>query len=130
MKATTSILMTALCLIAVTAYADNASSSNILGNYKCQRIEGSNTNSYPVSITKTGDTYTIEWTDSAGNPLMYGTGVIHPNLPNVLSSSFWNISNTDMLGIEIFNIKSDGSLQADWVTQSGKTSGSETCTKG
>lgn len=129
MKATiTGILMTALSLIAMTAYADTA--PNIVGNYKCQRVEGSNTNNYPISITKTGDTYTIEWDDSSGNPVMYGTGIMHPNMPNVLSSSFWNLSNADMLGVEIFGIKGDGSLQADWVTQSGKTSGTETCTKG
>lgn len=134
-------LISALSLFAITAYADNAaptptpaptttSTPNLVGNYKCTRTDASNNNtSYPLSITKTGDTYTLEWDSSNGDPQMYGTGIVHPNMTNVLASSFWDLKNSDISGVEIFSIKPDGSLSANWTLQSSKDVGSETCTK-
>jgi|SRR5579885_50719 hypothetical protein len=131
MKTTTNIfLIIALSLLTLTAYADTTVNTNVTGNYTCQRTDSSNnTSSLPLSVIKTGDTYTLEWDDSDGNPSMYGTGVIHPGMANVLSSSYWSLTSSDISGLEIFTIKPDGSLQADWISQSGKDSGSETCKK-
>lgn len=126
MKATlvTKFLMAGLSLIAMSVYADTPSStSSLAGNYKCQRAG----TSYTLTISSTGDTYTLEWDDSTGNPVMYGTGVVDAK-SSVLSSSYWNIANTDS-GIESWAIKSDGSLQSNWLSQSGKDNGTETCTK-
>jgi len=152
-------LVTALSLSALAAHADNTSNSpntntptantpaantgnpsttnttagttaSIVGNYSCKRVDASNTtNTYPLAITKTGDTYTFEWDDSTGNPTLYGTGVMHPSMANVVSTAFWDPKNTDTVGVEVFEIKPDGSLQSNWVLQNSDQLGSETCTK-
>ncbi|KTC89629.1 hypothetical protein OQJ18_08395 [Fluoribacter dumoffii] len=142
-------LVTALSLSTLSAYADNPSSSttntsttstetssttsgtsSVLGNYQCQRADASNnTASYPMSITKTGDTYTLEWDSSAGDPVLYGTGVMHPNATNVIAASFWDPRKPDTIGIQMIEVKSDGSLQSNWVLQSDNQIGTETCTK-
>ena len=120
--------ITVLSLSIVTSYADTAPS--IAGDYQCQRTDASNeTTTYPLSITKTNDTYTFEWADNSGNPVFYGTGVSHSNLPNVIASSFWDPKNPDTQGIEMIEVKPDGSLQASWVLQSNNQIGSEDCTK-
>lgn len=152
-------LVTALSLSTITAYADNTSTSNsntstsntgsttsnagtassssnnstssVLGNYQCQRTDAANnTVSYPMGITKTGDTFTLEWDTSAGDPVLYGTGVMHPNLTNVISASFWDPRKPDTIGIQMIEVKPDGSLQSNWVLQSDNTLGTETCTRG
>ncbi|MBN9227028.1 MULTISPECIES: hypothetical protein [Legionella] len=110
---------------------NNNSTTSVLGNYQCQRTDAANnTASYPMSLTKTGDTYTLEWDNSAGDPVLYGTGVMHPNLTNVISSSFWDPRKPDTIGIQMIEIKPDGSLQSNWVLQSDSQLGTETCTKG
>jgi hypothetical protein len=131
MKVITTLILSAICLITASVYAETTTSpdNSVVGNYKCKRTDATSyTVNYPLSITKTGDTYTLEWSDSDGNPVMYGTGVINPNMTNVLTSSYWNIANTDT-GVESFAINTDGSLKANWLAQSGKNSGTETCTK-
>ncbi|MBI2785502.1 MAG: hypothetical protein HYX60_04005 [Legionella longbeachae] len=110
----------------------NSTSAPVLtGNYQCQRTDSANVMvPYDLTVTKTGDTYTFEWDDKNGNPAIYGTGVIHPNLNNVLASSFWDPTKPETVGIEMFEIKPDGTLQSNWVLQSQNQLGSETCTKG
>lgn len=142
-------LVTALSLPTLTAYADNTSTNNtstpasntgtsasssnapsFAGDYQCQRVNSSNaTSSYPLSVSKTGDTFTLQWENSNGDPVLYGTGVMHPNMTNVVAASFWDPSKPDTIGIEMIEIKPDGSLQSNWVLQTDNQMGSETCTK-
>lgn len=144
-------LLSALSLLAIPAFADvpaaadagstatgtgttlssaTASTPSVVGNYTCQRVDPANASTtYPLVITQTNQTYTLEWDDANGTPVMYGTGIIHPGMTNVLSTSFWNPQDTATNGVEIFEIKPDGSLQGNWTLQSGKGIGSETCTK-
>ncbi|CAM2962476.1 Uncharacterised protein [Legionella steigerwaltii] len=110
---------------------NNNSTSSILGNYQCQRTDASNnTVSYPMTITKTGDTFTFEWDSGTGDPVLYGTGVMHPNLTNVISASFWDPRKPDTIGIQMIQVKPDGSLQSNWVSQADNQLGTETCTRG
>ncbi|HHT0594309.1 TPA: hypothetical protein ACTXXA_002710 [Legionella anisa] len=150
-------LVAALSLPILTAYADNASTpgktdtsptntdtapsdtststgktgaSAFLGDYQCQRVDGSNnTNSYPLTVSKSGDTYTLQWENSNGDPVLYGTGVMHPNMTNVVATSFWDPRKPDTIGIQMIEIKPDGSLQSNWVVQTDNQVGSETCTR-
>lgn len=138
-------LITALSLSTLAAYADNANDSAtkmstsstisntapvVTGTYQCQRMDSSNkTMNYALTVTKSHDTYTFEWDDSTGNPALYGTGVIHPNMPNVISTSFWDPAKPETIGIEMFQAQPDGSLQASWVLQTENQLGSETCAK-
>ncbi len=108
----------------------NTGTSSFLGDYQCQRIDSSNnTASYPLTVAKTGDIYTLEWDNSNGDPVLYGTGVMHPNMTHVVASSFWDPRKPDVIGIQMIEIKPDGSLQSNWVLQSDNQVGSETCTK-
>lgn len=112
------------------AFADNNTAA-IVGDYKCQRTNSANNmTSYPLNIKQTGQTYTLEWSDTNGSPVMYGTAVMHPNSKMVLPTTFWDLANTESNGLEIFSIKDDGSLQGNWLLQSTKDHGTEVCTKG
>ncbi|WP_115709575.1 hypothetical protein [Legionella sainthelensi] len=145
-------LVTALSLSTMTTYADttstptntststtstspssntnNAATPSAQGDYQCQRADASNnTSASTLSITKGKDTYTFEWDDSNGDPILYGTGVMVGSLPNAISVSFWDPKKPDALGVEVFELKSDGSLQGNWTLQSDNKLGSETCTK-
>lgn len=132
MKATNKIvyLLLVLSLVTMTAYADNTGTKTLVGNYQCQRTDANNSvNSYTLAITDNGSTYTLEWDNANGYPVLYGTGVIHPDMKNLLSVSFSDPKNADTYGIELFAIKPDGSLQSNWALQSANQVGSETCTK-
>ncbi|KTD60302.1 hypothetical protein Lsan_2080 [Legionella santicrucis] len=145
-------LVTALSLSTITAYADttntpantntstnggssttntsNTATPNAEGDYQCQRADSANnTSASTLSVTKGNDTYTFEWDDSNGDPILYGTGVMVGSLPNAISVSFWDPKKPDALGIEVFELKSDGSLQGNWTLQSDNKLGSESCTK-
>lgn len=123
-------LISAVSLLSLTAYADSTSTPSLAGNYQCQRTDASgNANTYPLTITVSGKVYSFEWDNTNGYPVLYGTGLMHPNKSNVISLSFSDPKNADNFGAEIIEIKSDGSLQANWVVQSANQIGSETCTK-
>ena len=107
-----------------------AGASTFLGDYQCQRVDSANnTAAYPLTVSKTGDTYTLEWDNSNGDPVLYGTAVMHPNQTNVVASSFWDPRKPDVIGIQMIEVKPDGSLQSNWVLQSDNQLGTETCTK-
>lgn len=127
MKINSKILaITMLSLFSLNCHAE----PNIVGNYTCNRVSANGqTNNHTLNISKTDETYTFQWDDSNGNPTMYGTGLIQSKLPNVIATTFWNISNDENTGVEIFAIKSDDSLQGDWLLQSTKDNGSETCSR-
>lgn len=142
MKATISriCLVTATSLFAMASYAETAttpaapastgSAPSIAGNYQCQRVDASNaTTSYPLSIKSNGDTYTLEWDNSAGFPALYGVGIMHSSMNNVLGAKFFDPKDANAFGVEIFEVKPDGSLTANWALQSTNQVGSETCTK-
>ncbi|PWY56381.1 hypothetical protein DGG96_02830 [Legionella qingyii] len=134
MKALVDISLTAiLYFIITTAYADNmtaSTSQSIEGNYKCQ-WNGSllDNKSFSLTISKTGDTYNSEWDDNTGNPVLYGTGLMGSNINNFMSTSFWGAVDNTISGILSITLKQDGSLQGNWISQSGKDTGTTTCTK-
>lgn len=136
-------LITALSLLSFAAYADDTSSSSasapaassssssgFVGNYQCQRIDASNTTTpLSLAITDAGKTYTLEYDNASGYPVLYGTGVMHPSKTNVLSVSFTDPKDTNDYGIELFEMNSDGSLSSTWAVQSASQVGTDTCTK-
>lgn len=108
----------------------NNSTTSFLGDYQCQRMDASNNNvTNSLNVSKTGDTYTLQWENSNGDPILYGTGVMHPNMTNVVASSFWDPRKPDNIGVQMIEIKPDGSLQSNWIVQSDNQVGSETCTR-
>ncbi|CAM2951753.1 Uncharacterised protein [Legionella steigerwaltii] len=123
-----------LYFITPTIYADNPTAStspSLAGNYKCQwngTLLGNK--NFSLTISQTGDTYNSEWDDSTGNPVLYGTGLMSPNVNNFMSSSFWGVADNTIIGVLSITIKPDGSLQGNWISQSGKDTGTTTCTKG
>jgi hypothetical protein len=130
-------LIMALSLSAVSVDAqelnslkDNANTRNALGTYKCLRTDpANNTKSYSLIVRKVGATYAFEWSDSKGDSALYGTGVISPNVPYFIASSFWDPYKPELVGVEVFEIKPDGTLQGNWVLQAENEIGSETCIK-
>jgi hypothetical protein len=121
----------ALFLLSNIAYADSTSTSTLLGNYQCQRVDPSNnTNAYTLVISDNGGaSYSFEWDNAAGFPVLYGVGIMHPSMNNIVNVSFTDPKDANNFGVELFEIKSDGSLQSNWVVQSTNQLGSETCTK-
>ena len=128
--ALTGIPLTAILYFITTIACAGSSSPPLVGDYKCQ-WNGSllNNTNYSLTISKTGDTYSSEWDDSTGNPVMYGTGLTSSNINNFITTSFWNITDNTIAGVLSTTIKPDGSLQGSWLSQSGKDSGTLTCTK-
>lgn len=116
-------------LLTMTAYAD----TNIVGSYQCKGFDPfhSKTANYsnPVNITKNGDTYSFQWLHANGYPYIYGTGIMHKDIPNVITVVFWDPTQEDYIGIESYDIKSDGTLQGAWTLKSENKTGTETCTK-
>jgi|GEM_PF-2292061 hypothetical protein len=137
--------VTVASLFAMAAYAQNTSAPStstpststpststpsIVGSYQCQRIDSSNTTtSYPLAIKSNGSIYTLEWENSAGFPALYGVGLMHPSMNNVLGAKFFDPKDSSIFGVEVFNLKPDGSLSANWAVQSTNQVGSETCTR-
>lgn len=121
------ISITVLSMSFLTAYA--VDTTPLGENYECQRTDSSgNTVSYPVTVAKTKATYTFQW-QTGDTPVIYGTGVINPKVNNAISVIFWDPKNSDAsYGVVLFSIKSDGSLNGEWIMRSGEE-GSETCTK-
>jgi hypothetical protein len=123
-------LAASLSLLTFAAYADTAATpatkSSLAGTYQCKRSDANNTT---LTITKNTQAYTFEWDNDSGNPVMLGSGDMHPSLPNVISVAFSDPKNANAFGVELFSVKPDGSLDASWALQSSNTSGTETCTK-
>lgn len=109
---------------------DVSDTQDVVGTYKCERTDPShNTKSYPLLVRKAGATYAFEWSDSKDDPVLYGTGIISPNAPDFLTTSFWDPYKPEIVGVEVFEIKPDGSLHGNWVLQAEKELGSEICIK-
>lgn len=122
------IVIGLFCMLSITSYAASTTTP-LAENYECQRIDSSkHSTSYQVTIKPTGRTYTFQWVVE-GKPVLYGTGVVQSDVKNAISAIFWDPENTDVYGVEIFEIKPDGSLSADWIEKSQTQLGSETCTK-
>lgn len=120
----------ALLFSMLTLFTLNCYAADVVGNYTCKRVNANGQfSNYAVSITKTDATYTFQWSENNGNPVMYGTGLIQSKSPDVVATTFWNVTNDENTGIEIFAIKPDGSLQGDWLLQSTNDNGTETCTR-
>ena len=120
-------LIPILGVIALTAHAD------VTGNYQCKGTDPFTKDaanySNPLKITKNGDTYAVQWLHSNGYPYIYGTGVMHKDLPNVFSVVFWDPASKDYMGVQQYQIMSDGSLQATWTLKATDKTGTENCTK-
>lgn len=116
------ILISILSLMSFSALA----ASPIVGNYKCQR---SDNKSAPLTVSATGETFTFQWTNDKGYPIMYGTGVMTKGMNNVASVVFWDTKDNSNYGNELFEVKSDGSLEGTFTMQSDDKVGQETCTK-
>lgn len=139
------ILATAISTLALTAYAADTTSKDtsaaqapayvspgpdISGNYTCSGWDpfGKTNFNSTVTVTKNGDTYSFQWL-SNGYPYNLGTGVYHKDVKDVMSVVFWNPKKPDYFGTEVFNVKSDGSMTADWTVQAESQVGTENCTK-
>ncbi|WP_392537823.1 hypothetical protein [Legionella sp. 227] len=122
-----------LYFIITTVYADNktvSTSPSPVGSYQCQWNGSLLANkNFTLTISQTGDTYNSEWDDSTGNPVLYGTGLMSSNVNNFLTTSFWGVTDNTISGVLSLAIKPDGSLQGNWISQSGKDTGTQTCTK-
>ena len=141
MKIVNMLLISTLSVLTLTAYAKTNSTHNatstpssapdISGNYQCQGYDpfGKSNYSNPVTITKRGSTFNFQWLNQKGYPFLLGTGVMHPDIGNMVSVVFWDPKKAEYFGTEVFAIKSDGSMSATWTVQGEDQVGTETCTK-
>ncbi len=143
------LLMGALSVLAIVTYAKSPSrstisspttpstsdstttTSDISGNYQCRGYDpfGKSNYSNPVTISKHGDTYSVEWINAKGYPFLLGTGIFNQDVNDVISVVFWDPKKTDYFGTEVFKIKPDRSLSANWTLQGENQVGTESCTK-
>lgn len=133
-----SIAISSLASLHLSAYAgkqaDTAStttSTDIAGNYQCKGYDpGGNANyNSPLTITKNGDTYTLQWLNSNGYPYILGTGFMSNNVSDAFSVVFWDPKKADYYGTLLYAVKSDGTLTGSWVIQGTKVLGTESCVK-
>jgi hypothetical protein len=116
----------AISMLTVSAYAE----TNIAGNYTCTRIDASKSSTtYPLIVKSAGDGFGFEWDNASGYPQLYGTGIMHSKLNNAVAVSYWDAKDANNYGIELFDIKSDGSLSGVWAQQSTNQTGTDTCVK-
>ena len=121
--------------VSTIAFADTGTSSSttapsIAGSYNC-KWNGTllNNSNFSLSLAKTDDTYNFQWDNDTGTPVMYGTGLTGSDINNLLTSSFWGVSDNTLAGVLSVTVKPDGSLQGSWISQSGKDTGTVECTK-
>lgn len=124
------------CLLILTTYSTNViAATSVIGNYQCERTEASgHVGSYTMTISdnsgnQVAATYKIEWDGSNGYPAFFGTGLIQPGVDNIMGAIFSDLKDANNFGSEVFEIKPDGSLQANWAVQTANQVGKETCTK-
>ena len=143
MKILNKAILTGACVMALNAFAAPAPASNnntepaannspdISGNYQCQGYDPYGKSNYanPVTITRNGNTFTFQWLTTKGYPFILGTGVFNTDLNNAVSVVFWDPKKADYFGTEIFVIKPDGSMSANWTLQGENQVGTESCTK-
>ncbi len=115
---------------AAPSTAPAANTPDVTGTYTCQGYDpyGKTNFNSTVNVSKNGDTYSFQWL-SNGYPYNLGTGLFHKDVPNAVSVVFWDPKKSDYFGTEVFYIKSDGSLDAQWTLQAQNKIGTESCTK-
>jgi len=136
------LLISTLSLLTLTTNAKTSSSNvssssstttgqDISGNYQCRGYDPFGKSNYanPVLVTKREDTFSFQWLNSKGYPFLLGTGVMNPDINNMVSVVFWDPKKTDYFGTEVFAIKPDSSMSATWTVQGENQVGTETCTK-
>lgn len=114
-----------ISLLCISSYAIAA---DVVGEYKCSVFDPKKNSHYDekLSITKTGDTYRVQFYPPDGTiPYILGTGIVNDNAFAILN---WDPSST-WVGSELFLIKTDGSLDGTWATTNTTLLGTETCTK-
>lgn len=129
-----SLSICSLTSIAATTNGSSKSEStppDITGSYQCKGYDPGGNSNYtnPITVTKNGDTYAFQWLNSSGYPFNLGTGIMIPNLNNVVSVVFWDPKKSDYFGTMVYAIGSDGTLDGGWVIQGTKKAGTETCIK-
>jgi hypothetical protein len=152
MKGIKTLLLISTLSLSLTAYAattDNTNGSNggssntsnggsnssnipdISGKYDCHGYDPFGKSNYknPVTVTKNGDTYSFQWLNSRNYPFILGTGVMNPDINNMVSVVFWDPKKADYFGTEVFAIKPDGSMSATWTVQGENQVGTEECVK-
>lgn len=115
---------------APTAPAYTSPGPDISGSYTCTGYDpfGKTNFNSTVTVTKNGDTYSFQWL-SNGYPYNLGTGIYHKDVKDTISVVFWNPKKPDYFGTEVFMVKPDGSLTANWTVQAESQVGTENCTK-
>lgn len=123
--------LTTLALFSVVGFAATTSVPDITGTYQCKGFDPGGNSNYanPITITKNSDIYNFQWLNSNGVPFNLGTGIFNSNIDNIVSVVFWDPKKADFFGTMIYEIKSDGSLQGNWVIQGTTKIGTESCTK-
>lgn len=114
-------------ILTAPVYADNV--GDISGNYKCKGSDPFANINYEgtLVIHATGDTYSFSW-DYGDNGKNVGTA-IHNKENNSLAAIFWSDEDKKYVGVQSYQIKSDGSLDGSWTLKNAKKTGTETCEK-
>ena len=120
-----------LMLFSMLVSQSYAADANVIGNYTCMGADALGQNKYtnPVTVTKNGSAYIIQWMNTSGNPYNVGTGIVNTSVSDSLAATFWDPATKGSVGVILYHIASDGSMQGNWALMGGSTVGVETCTK-
>lgn len=101
--------------------------ASLEGKYYCKGYDPFFKMNYegPMVITKTGDTYKI--TANFGPDKYTGTGIMDKN--GSLAASFINHKNLQDSGIQIYEVNTNGNLDAIWSSEGKERLAKETCLK-
>lgn len=115
-----------------TSTPTKTTSKDISGTYKCSGYDPYDKTNYNENIVfkKTDETYSIQLIhDDSVVPYNLGTGVMSKNVDNAIALVYWDPQKPTTMGTELFEIKSDGSLDGVWTSSGTKVIGTELCSK-
>ena len=129
------LIASALYLITIISYAaatttptttPTTTGGDISGNYKCSGYDPYDKTNYNENLvfTKNGDTYNVQLIHSDSVvPYNLGTGLASNDGSNTVGMVYWDPQKPATNGTELFEIKSDGSINGVWTSSGTKDVG-------
>ena len=122
--------MMGILTISTSVYSDTL---DISGSYECSYHDPSSTpndGTETLVFKKNGDVYKIAGIPKGSVfPYYIGKGLMNKNINNAIGYIFWQPKSPAVTTVQIFNIKSDGSLDGYFAESNKDKGGYETCTK-
>lgn len=116
------------CSLLISQFCGIVFAADITGDYKCSIYDPKKNSHYNenINIASTGETYRLQYyPPNSSMSYILGTGLVTGDALAVVN---WEPSS-NWVGVTLFAIKPDGSLDGTWATIDKNLVGTETCSK-